>query len=170
MTSKALWGYILGLPFLSGASLAARVFFSCGDTKTPAKVAAISLGFGVLIALTLIWPLKHVGLALASSLASVINFTWLILLLRKQGEIKLSPFLKDGILSLIMAFLMGALLWPLYHVTFFAQWNGLLKVSLGLLVGISVYFGMAYICRSGNIKPLKELWEKMVSKLKRQKS
>jgi putative peptidoglycan lipid II flippase len=166
-TAKALWAYALGLPFLSGASLAARVFYSLKDTKTPAKVAAISLGLGVIMAIILLFPLKHVGLALASSLASVINFTWLALILRKKGNLKLFLFVKDAAQSCLLALFMGAVLWPLYFHDYFAPLSAALKVVLGLAIGPLVFFGLSMAIKSQNLAPLKSLKSKIMKKFKK---
>ncbi|MDR2725967.1 MAG: murein biosynthesis integral membrane protein MurJ, partial [Candidatus Adiutrix sp.] len=83
-TAQALKAYALGLPFLSGSGILARIFYSRRNTRTPTLVAAGSLAFGALAALVLMGPLRHQGLALASSLASLANFIWLYILLARQ--------------------------------------------------------------------------------------
>ncbi|MDR2460215.1 MAG: murein biosynthesis integral membrane protein MurJ [Deltaproteobacteria bacterium] len=163
-TSLALWGYALGLPFLSGASLAARVFYSRKDTKTPAKVAAISLGLGLIAAIALLFPFGHLGLALGSSFASMVNFSWLCLSLRKKGDLILGPFIKDAILSSFLALIMGAALWPLYHHGYFASLSLIWKILLGLIVGPIIYFAMGYLLKSPNLAPLREICTKIKRK------
>jgi putative peptidoglycan lipid II flippase len=163
-TGLALWGYALGLPFLSGASLAARVFYSRKDTKTPAKIAAISLGVGLLAAIALLVPLGHMGLALGSSVASIVNFSWLCLSLRKKGDLLLNPFIKDALLSTFLALIMGAALWPLYHYDYFASMSLILKVLIGLIIGPAIFFALGYALRSSNMEPLKETIGKIKAK------
>jgi putative peptidoglycan lipid II flippase len=162
-TACALWGFALGLPFLSGASLAARAFYSLSDTKTPAKTAAASLALGLVFALLLLGPLKHAGLALASSLASLVNFLWLAILLKKRGVLEVLPFVRDALRSLLYAALMGAVLWPLYHSSLNAKSPAL--IIAGLILGPMVFFGAARLNRSPNLAPAAGLWKKIRGRL-----
>jgi putative peptidoglycan lipid II flippase len=162
-TSKALLGYSLGLPFLSGASLAARAFYSLSDTKTPAKVAAVSLAIGLLLAIILMFPLGHAGLALASSLASLVNFLWLALLLRKKGILRLGDFASDALRSALYALLMAAILWPIYHSSLDAK-SPLLIVA-GLMLGPLVFFGAARLNNSANLAPVTDVLGKIKGRL-----
>jgi putative peptidoglycan lipid II flippase len=164
-TSLALLGYSLGLPFLSGASLAARAFYSLSDTKTPAKVASISLAFGLVLAVILLFPLKHMGLALASSMASLVNFTWLALILRKRGILVLGPFVRDALRSGLYALLMGAIIYPLYHTGI--NGNSPLIILIGLIIGPLCYFAAAKLNHSDNMEPLMGVLIKIKGKFKR---
>jgi putative peptidoglycan lipid II flippase len=166
-TAQALWGYAVGLPFLSGTAIVARVFFSQGDTRVPAKVAAVSLALGILFALLLLTPFKHVGLALASSLASLVNFVALVWILRRREKIPVSPFLKDAGISLAAALFMGLALWPLYHSEVYGGFQRLPLVVAGLLVGPFLYFALAFLLRSPNMDPLRETGQKLWAKFRR---
>jgi putative peptidoglycan lipid II flippase len=154
-TAQALWAYVLGLPFLSGTSLAARAFFSLSDTKTPAKIAAISLGLGLILAMILLWPLKHVGLALASSLASMINFIWLNQALAKRQGYKFRALVKEIGLSSWWAILMGLILWPLYYRPELAFLGRLGQVAIGLILGTGIYFSLAYLFKSPHLEAVR---------------
>jgi putative peptidoglycan lipid II flippase len=162
-TARALWGYSLGLPFLSGASLAARAFYSLSDTKTPAKVAGVSLLLGLAFAAALLFPLRHAGLALASSLARARNFSWLMVLLKRRGIVKILPFVKDALRSLLYGLLMAAALWPLYHPGLGGR--PVPMIVLGLAGGPLVFFAAARLNRSANMEPLAGVWGKARGRL-----
>jgi putative peptidoglycan lipid II flippase len=153
-TAEALWAYVLGLPFLSGTSLAARAFFSLSDSKTPAKIAAISLAIGLALAGTLMWPLKHSGLALASSLASAINFFWLNLALAKRRGLGFKPIYAEAARYGLWAVFMGLCLWPLYYLPELANLSRLYKVLIGLIAGPAIYFGLASLCKCPRLAPI----------------
>jgi putative peptidoglycan lipid II flippase len=167
-TALALWGFSVGLPFLSGSSLAARAFYSLSDTGTPAKVAGVSLGLGLILALILLFPLRHAGLALASSLASVINFVWLMALLKRRGILNPASFLKDALRSLVYALIMAAALWPLYHSSFNAKSTAL--IVLGLALGPLIFFGAARLNGSENTALLFGMLGKLKEKLFRRRN
>jgi putative peptidoglycan lipid II flippase len=164
-TARALWAYSLGLPFLSGASLIARAFFSLSDTKTPAKISAISLFLGLIMAVGLIFPLKHVGLALASSLTSIINFFWLLKLLKRHNFSSFKPLFKETANYCLWALIMGLLLWPLYNTNYFSEVNKLLRIIFGLFFGPFVFFGLALIFKCPHINILKQLIERFKRKI-----
>jgi len=60
------------------------VFYSFQDTRTPVKVAIIALTVDMALNLILMWPLKHGGLALSTSLTSILHFSSLFYYLRKK--------------------------------------------------------------------------------------
>jgi putative peptidoglycan lipid II flippase len=166
MTARALVAFSLGLPFLSGASLAARAFYGLKDTATPAKVAAASLAAGLAAAALLMGPLGHVGLALGSSLASAVNFLGLAFILRKAGHVRLLPFALDALKSALLAGAMAALLWPLYGGGMFPDAPLALLVAAGLIAGPAFYFAAAYAARSEGFGPFGELVRKIAARLR----
>jgi putative peptidoglycan lipid II flippase len=166
MSARALAAYALGLPFISGASLAARAFYSLKNTATPAKVAALSVATGLGASLILMGPLGHVGLALASSIASMVNFVWLAVLLRRAGDLELGPFVLDTLKSAMMALAMAAALWPLYAGGMFPGVPGALLVVAGLAAGPAIYFLLAHLLGSEGFGPLRELAGKLSGRLR----
>jgi putative peptidoglycan lipid II flippase len=83
-TAQALVGYAVGLPAFSATRIAAQTFYALGDTRTPVLVGFAAVAANVLFALSLMWPLEHMGLALASSLSSYVNLAGLAWLLRRR--------------------------------------------------------------------------------------
>jgi putative peptidoglycan lipid II flippase len=91
MTALSLSAYALGLPAFIAVKVLAPGFYARQDTRTPVKIAIISmisnmlmnfLFVGILISLSFQGP--HMGLALASSLAAYINAAMLYRGLRHQ--------------------------------------------------------------------------------------
>ncbi|HVQ77673.1 MAG TPA: murein biosynthesis integral membrane protein MurJ [Candidatus Binatia bacterium] len=83
-TTQALAGYAVGLPAFSATRIAAQTFYALGDTRTPVRLGLVALGVNVLLALVLMWPLRHAGLALASSLSAYVNAAALYWALRRR--------------------------------------------------------------------------------------
>jgi putative peptidoglycan lipid II flippase len=83
-TATAVLYYSLGLWAFAGVRIVIPVFYALQDTKTPVKIAIVSLFSNIVLSLALMGPLKHGGLALATAIASVINLSLLIWILRKR--------------------------------------------------------------------------------------
>ncbi|MDH5631859.1 MAG: murein biosynthesis integral membrane protein MurJ [Gammaproteobacteria bacterium] len=84
MTSRALVAFAIGLPGFILVKVLAPGFYARQDTRTPAKIAMIAFAANIVLSLALVWPLKHVGLALAISLSTFINCGLLFVRLRKE--------------------------------------------------------------------------------------
>ncbi|PMQ01462.1 MAG: murein biosynthesis integral membrane protein MurJ [Dictyoglomus sp. NZ13-RE01] len=91
-TSESLIFYSLGLPFMSINTIIVRVFFSLHDTKTPVVNSVIALISNIILNTLFIKPLAHMGLALATSCASIISTLLLINSIKQKIS---DPFGKD---------------------------------------------------------------------------
>lgn len=74
MTTQALNFYVLGLFALGAFNVLNRAFYALHDTKTPVFISIFSAGANLGLSLVLVRYLQHAGLALASALASNLNF------------------------------------------------------------------------------------------------
>jgi putative peptidoglycan lipid II flippase len=107
-TAAALAAFGLGLPSFVLVKVLQPGFFAREDTKTPFKITVISVIANIVLGLALFWPLKHVGLALATSLAMWLNTGLLALELRRRGIFALdrrcrARLPRIALASLIMA-------------------------------------------------------------------
>lgn len=146
MTYKVLVAYSIGLPFYVMIKAFAPNFFARGDTKTPVKYSIVSLVSNLALSLILIVPFKHIGVALATSLAAIISVLLYIIGLRKQ---KYWSFSKELIMQvfkiLICSLFMGVALIiaekTCYNV--FGNWlEALFLKKLSILALIAI-FGVA---------------------------
>jgi putative peptidoglycan lipid II flippase len=83
-TAYAVTFYALGLLPIALARVQAQVFFAHKDQKTPALVAALVATVNIVLCLTLSGPLGHGGIALAGSVAALVNTLVFAVLLRRQ--------------------------------------------------------------------------------------
>lgn len=90
-TAAALTAYAAGLPAFVLAKALAPAYFARADTKTPARAAAMSVGLNIAFGLVLMWPLGHVGLALATTLAAWAQTFWLA-----RGLVRRGWYAPDG--------------------------------------------------------------------------
>ncbi|MDD3626778.1 MAG: murein biosynthesis integral membrane protein MurJ [bacterium] len=100
--------YSIGLVFISGVRIMVQAFYANKDTKTPVNVAIIAMILNIILNLILIRFLRWGGLALATSISAMFNFSVLIILLKKRvPEIRwsedITAFLKIIGASFVMA-------------------------------------------------------------------
>ncbi len=89
LTAQALLYYALGLWAFSAIRVIDAAFFALQDRKSPVIAAIVALAVNIAMSIILMYPLKHGGLALATSLASAVNVFMLSVILWK----KIGPFL-----------------------------------------------------------------------------
>ncbi len=148
-TAQALMFYSIGIWAFVGVRVVAVTFYSMQDTITPVKAAVAALVANVLLSLALMGPLGHSGLALANALASMLNFTILMVFLRKklsrvEGRRILASFAKVVLASAVM----GVLAWLALRGDLWSNSGESLIKAAWVFGGISVSAGLyALLCR-----------------------
>ncbi len=87
MASYSLRAYGFGLLGAMAVKILAPAFFARQDTRTPVRIAVIALASNMVLNLLLIVPLRHAGLALATTISAGLNGWLLWRALRKQGVV-----------------------------------------------------------------------------------
>ncbi len=158
MASKSLIAFSLGLPGLILIKVLSPGFFARQDTRTPARIAVISVIVNIVFSLILIKPLAHTGLALALTISAYVNSGMLFFALRKQGIFQLLPGWLPFLFKVLAACTgMGAVLY--FGVGDLQVWTtaGLLervgRLTLLIISGAVVYFALAFVFRI----PIKEM-------------
>lgn len=90
LSAQALLCYAVGLWFVAEIRVVAPFFYALQDTRTPMLAAIISLACNVVFAFLLMGPLSHAGLALAVSLAALVQLG--ILMERLRGKLQGIPW------------------------------------------------------------------------------
>jgi len=143
ITSQALLCYLLGLFAVSGIKVLASCFYSLHDTRTPVKIAFFSLIVNVVFSLTLMVPLKIAGLALASTIAVIFDFSMLMVFLRKKigsfGEAGLFVFFGKVTINAIIMGISAYWLFKAVCIMLSASSTMILIISLLLTMLISVF-------------------------------
>lgn len=112
MTARSLVAYSLGLLGFVLIKVLASGFYSRQDTRTPVKIAIIAMTANMLLNFSLIWSLQHAGLALATSLAALLNAGLLYRGLRQQDVFQPQPGWDKFLLRIVIASSgMAILLW-----------------------------------------------------------
>jgi putative peptidoglycan lipid II flippase len=108
LTAQALLYYAMGLGAFSAVKIVAATFFALKDTRTPMIMALVSIGANIGLGIILMRPLAHGGLALATSLASILNLGLLVHALRsKLGSLGWRSIMRSAYRTLLSAGFMG---------------------------------------------------------------
>lgn len=165
LTSQALLYYALGLWAFSGVRVVVSAFYSLQDTKTPVKVAIAALIVNVILSIILMFPLKHGGLALATSIASAVNIILLFFILKR----KIGQFLDREFCSSIFKVILSSLaMWgTIVLVDYIFPWNNegpfterLLVLTLGIAVGLATFLISSFVLKSSEMMTVIEMVKK----------
>ncbi|HEY1799188.1 MAG TPA: murein biosynthesis integral membrane protein MurJ [Stellaceae bacterium] len=110
-TAAALAAYAVGLPAFVLVKVLAPAFFARQDTKTPVKIAIMSMVINLAVTLLLMRPLEHVGVAIALSVAGWAQALTLLILLARRGHFQFDRRSCTNLPRIAIAsFAMGAVL------------------------------------------------------------
>ena len=150
-TAAALAAFAAGLPAFVLMKVFAPGFFAREDTQTPMYFAIASVGLNILGAILLFPLMGHVGIALATTIASWVNTLLLAITLGRRGHFTVDASLRRNIWRMILASLvMGAAVAVLEY--YCRGWftgethlalRGALLLAMIAAAGI-VYFGIVY--------------------------
>jgi putative peptidoglycan lipid II flippase len=152
MTALSLQAFSLGLMGFSLVKILAPAYFAREDTKTPVKIGLIALVVNFVLGVSLAWVLTragyagtHAGLALATSVAAIVN-AWLLWRgLRRDGVVGVTK----GWSALLVRFLLANVAMALFLMQFarpLAWWlesslmNRSAWLALTIAGGAIVYF------------------------------
>jgi putative peptidoglycan lipid II flippase len=83
-TAAALTCYAIGLTGYSVVKIASPTFYALHDSRTPVLVSAGSVLVNVVLNIVLVRQVGYLGLAIGTSIASLLNATLLLFLLRRR--------------------------------------------------------------------------------------
>jgi putative peptidoglycan lipid II flippase len=149
-TAFALQFFALGLFAHSGLEILTRAFYSLHDTATPVKIGVVSVALNIALSLALLGPLAQGGLALANSIATILEmFTLLYLLRVKLGGVDASRILTSVAKIVIACAVMGVAI--LLVLSAGSAMNILITTGAAMAIGAVVYIGVTFILRSDEI-------------------
>ncbi len=174
ITAQALLYYALGLLAMGEVMVLNRAFYSLQEIFVPVKVSLFVLFLNVLLNFLLISPLKHSGLALATSISMICNMIILLVLLRRrieglEGKIILASFWKICLVSILMAggvyFVLEGIP-PLVWIS--ATSSEIIRVSAAIGTGGLIFFLLASLLRIEEFKVVLRAFGKKVNLKSRQ--
>jgi putative peptidoglycan lipid II flippase len=156
LTAQALLYYAVGLWAFSVIRIIVSAFYSLQDTRSPMKAAIVALIVNAAFSVALMFPLKHGGLALATSIASAVNVGMLwVILKRRIGEILDREFYRSVGKTALASLAMGGVILAIDWIYPWQPSGAFDKrfVYLGLCVagGGGAFFAAASLLRSPEI-------------------
>ena len=161
-TSVALAYYALGLFFISSVKILVSAFYALQDTKTPVKVAAVSLAVNAFMNWVLMQPLKQGGIALATSIAGAISVVQLAAIFQKKyGSLNWSQFrtsfIKVGAASGVMG-IASLLILRLFQFNSAQPLSWKITALFGTIVlSILVYLAAAWVLKMDELRIFRKL-------------
>ena len=157
MTSQALLYYCSGIWATAAVSIVVRVFYALNDSKTPVMAAVISILTNIFASVILMGPMKHGGLALATSIASTINLMILIYMLRRKlGALGWRNILFSTGKSVITSLIMGFTVWlTAIHIIPIGQGSHtthFIFLLICMITGLLSYTGLSFLLKSEELK------------------
>jgi putative peptidoglycan lipid II flippase len=83
-TAVALVWYAVGLVGFAGSRIAAQAFYAIAEPGTAVKLGALAIATNIVLAVALMGPMSHAGLAAASSLGAYVNLLSLLWAARRR--------------------------------------------------------------------------------------
>ena len=149
-TAFALQFFALGLFAHSGLEIITRAFYALHDTRTPVIVGVGAMALNIALSIALIAPLAHCGLALANSIATILEMlTLLAILQRRLGDIDARQIAISITRILIASFAMALAIAALAN--WLASFGAIFLAMVGGALGALIYFIATVILRSHEI-------------------
>lgn len=160
LTARALLYYSMGLPAFAAVKLIVPAFYSTQDTRTPVRVAMISMVANILLNLVFLFyffaKLKNGGPALASAMAGYFNVFILFVVFRLRfGRLGTRDIAASLAKIAVCASAMGVVCWGALQYSRFDSIEHFLPrlvVFIALIAGATLtYLGVAWALRCDEI-------------------
>lgn len=157
LTAYALLYYSVGLWAFSAVRIVVSTFYALQDTKTPVRMAVISVCANFILGILLMGPLEHGGIALATSLASILNLGLLVRALKgKLGMLGLKAIMTSAYKTIICSVFMGAAVWAAALFIIPSEGGGLVGLFIGVLgsiiIGLVLYGSFSLLLKSQELE------------------
>jgi len=159
LSASALIAYAVGLPAYVLARVFSTAYFAREDTATPVKFAITCAVINTVLAIALIKPLQHVGIALATGITAWVNLALLMWGLHKNKHLDLpARSVKRAAGIVFSGLLMAGAVWALNR--FVMPQHSILHLILLIVAGAGLYFSALAALGIFDRKALKTLFQK----------
>ena len=166
-TAFALIAYVLGLPAYVIIKILTPSYFARGNTSAPVRIAIICVLTNLLLNLTLVWWLQHVGLALATAIAAWINVWMLSAGLKRRGWLEPDAQLRQQILRIVLSagVMLAALAAGKYWISPFiiSEAGPIINLVFLILLGTIILVVFGYVIGAIKISDLTTMFRDRVS-------
>jgi putative peptidoglycan lipid II flippase len=144
-TAYALTFYCIGIFAYSAVHTLSRSFYALKDTRTPVWCAVISIVGNIIFSLLLVNVMQQGGLALAYSIAGILNMAVLLFLLhRKIGAFGGKALVTSVIKTIAIAAVMGVIVYAvsfIFENFLFVEYKvmQIIEILISIAIGVLVY-------------------------------
>jgi putative peptidoglycan lipid II flippase len=160
-SAAVLLGFTIGLFAFAGQKIMNSGYYAAQDSKTPMRTSIFALISNIVLNLILMVPFKEAGLAVATSIAGIIQFGQLIYFYpKKVGEFPFREIGASFLRILLASLVMGVIVH--YSLEFFRYWipgqgsrMQIIQVFGSIAVATLAYLGLCLAC---HVPEAKEAW------------
>jgi len=151
MTQKVFGCHILGLTFIAVNRIVSPAFYAQGDTKSPTYAGLINFAVNISLALILVRQMSGAGIALALSVASLVNTAFLFYFLTLKKNINVALIFKGTLFYALKITLFSAIAaLPVYFLhdkieLFFAGHNRLVSQGIPVAITACIFGGIGLV-------------------------
>ncbi|MEN8196761.1 MAG: lipid II flippase MurJ, partial [Pseudomonadota bacterium] len=161
-TALALAAFAVGLPAAVLIKAFQPGFYARQDTVTPFKIGVGAVILNIVLAVTLMQFIRHVGIALATSIAYWFNAILLGYVLHRRGQLQLDDRLKKRVpLIVFSAAIMAVAVWWLALILTEPLggplWQKIAALAAIVIAGGAIYGGLALITGAMKLSDLSAL-------------
>lgn len=161
-TGQCVFFYAMGVFAIGMKSYVIRTYYALQDTKTPTLYAAAALALAIVMKFVFVVPLRHMGLALSTSIANVVAY--LLLSYKLSGKLGISwgkDILKKNLKIILMAGFSGIVVWGLYQ-ELIGSINLLVLLILLVFIFCILYVGFLYLFKFYILKDaISYIWQRV---------
>lgn len=170
MTAVALIFYSIGLIGVGLRDILTKIFYSVQDTKTPMINATIAVLMNILMNILFIKYLKHAGLALATSLSSLICIVLLFRSLKKKigdfGQKKIIiVLLKSSVSAVIMGFISKFVYKFVFEILGSGFFMEVIALAFAIAIGAVIYAILIILLKVEEVSMITDIAKKKLKKL-----
>ena len=147
---QSLIAFVLGLIPIILVKVLAPGFYAQKNTKTPVKIGVIAMLVNIVFSLLLFKPMAHVGLALSTSIAALVNASALFFILKRDNIFIVQPGWRRFLLQVCLASIVMsvALWWWVPPLEFWLQagaWSRFYHLLLLVILGAFCYGSALFV-------------------------
>ena len=172
LTGRALAFFSVGMIGFGIQTILSRAFYALQDGKTPLITGVVSIGVNVIFCHLLVGRMDVGGLALASSLSSIVSAVLLIIPMKKKSkDIMGKGFLTATIKMFVSAILMTVVVIVLKDIIYNSVADNIIGriivVAVPTIIGVIVYMVSSYILKIEESQFVFNFINKFISKFKK---
>lgn len=153
-TSAVLLYYAIGIIGAGIVEIMNKAFYAKQDTKSPLIAGIIMVVLNIILCITFAKLFGVIGLALATSITSIVNAIVLIIMANRKDNIVSKDFIVAFLKIAFSALMMGIVVILINNYLIYIGINKIIRMCLGAFVGIVMYYATSYLLKADEIQIL----------------